>query len=351
MFQELNNWGRWGADDELGTMNLVTPEKTREAAALVRRGLTVSLAHNPMPDEAVDNPDAAFNHTMAESLRSDTYEFRYRRLRGQPHRLALPLRVERPDVQRHPAVGELAGGGLRQARHPEPQAGDRHPRHPARLRAPEGRAVPGAADADLCRGHRGLGRDGGRHGVAGRRHLRADRALGAPRRAGTVAGLGQQRRAARVGAAVDQGAGRRHRRQRRGHRRDAVAGRGGHPARAHDAHRRLRHAHLRQHGSGGAGRDGGAGEPLGVHAHRRADPGRGRHGGRRSTRSRSSERRRPWLARPATARGAPARPDRTQTSAARFPTHVNRESSAERPRAARLVLHHWKSEGLASRQA
>ena len=77
LFQELNNWGRWGADDELGTMNLITEEKTREAAALVQRGITVSLAHNPMPDEAVDNPDYAFNHTMGESLRSDTYEFRY----------------------------------------------------------------------------------------------------------------------------------------------------------------------------------------------------------------------------------------------------------------------------------
>ena len=77
MFQELNNWGRWGAGDELGTMNLITAEKTREAAALVRSGITVSLAHNPMPDAAPDNPDAAFNHTMGQSLRSDTYEFRY----------------------------------------------------------------------------------------------------------------------------------------------------------------------------------------------------------------------------------------------------------------------------------
>ena len=77
MFQELNNWGRWGADDELGTMNLITEEKTFEAASLVERGITVSLAHNLMPDEAVDNPDAAFNHTMGESLRIDTYEFRY----------------------------------------------------------------------------------------------------------------------------------------------------------------------------------------------------------------------------------------------------------------------------------
>ncbi len=77
LFQEYNNWGRWGADDERGTMNLITEEKTREAAALVRRGVTVSLAHNPIPDEAVDNPDAAFNHTMGQSLRSDTYEFTY----------------------------------------------------------------------------------------------------------------------------------------------------------------------------------------------------------------------------------------------------------------------------------
>ncbi len=77
MFQEINNWGRWGADDELGTMNLITPEKTIEAAALVQSGITVSLSHNPMPDPEVDNPDRSFNHTMGRSLRSDTYEFTY----------------------------------------------------------------------------------------------------------------------------------------------------------------------------------------------------------------------------------------------------------------------------------
>lgn len=77
LFDEINNWGRWGADDELGTMNLITPEKTRAAAGLVQRGITVSLAHNPMPDEAPDNPDAAFNHTMGRTLRSDTFEFTY----------------------------------------------------------------------------------------------------------------------------------------------------------------------------------------------------------------------------------------------------------------------------------
>jgi len=43
---ELSNWGRWGADDELGTLNLITPQKRIEAAQLVRSGVSVSLAHN-----------------------------------------------------------------------------------------------------------------------------------------------------------------------------------------------------------------------------------------------------------------------------------------------------------------
>jgi kynurenine formamidase len=41
---ELSNWGRWGQDDTLGALNLVTPSKRRQAAALVRDGVTVSLA-------------------------------------------------------------------------------------------------------------------------------------------------------------------------------------------------------------------------------------------------------------------------------------------------------------------
>ena len=44
MFTDLNNWGRWGADDELGTANLVTEAKSREAAGLVTRGVSVSLS-------------------------------------------------------------------------------------------------------------------------------------------------------------------------------------------------------------------------------------------------------------------------------------------------------------------
>lgn len=38
------NWGRWGPDDQAGALNLVTPEVTRRATALVRDGRTLSLA-------------------------------------------------------------------------------------------------------------------------------------------------------------------------------------------------------------------------------------------------------------------------------------------------------------------
>ncbi len=42
---ELSNWGRWGRDDQRGTLNLITAQKTREAALLVEDGVTVSLGH------------------------------------------------------------------------------------------------------------------------------------------------------------------------------------------------------------------------------------------------------------------------------------------------------------------
>jgi hypothetical protein len=53
---ELSNWGRWGPTDELGTLNLITPEKRRQAAALVREGVSVSLAADADTVQAVDNP-------------------------------------------------------------------------------------------------------------------------------------------------------------------------------------------------------------------------------------------------------------------------------------------------------
>lgn len=53
---ELSNWGRWGADDQLGTLNLVTPAKRMAALALVKEGVPVSLSTNTFMEKAVDVP-------------------------------------------------------------------------------------------------------------------------------------------------------------------------------------------------------------------------------------------------------------------------------------------------------
>src|SRR5260370_5573018 len=53
---ELSNWGRWGKDDELGTLNLITPAKRRAALVLVKEGVPVSLSTNTFFEKAVDVP-------------------------------------------------------------------------------------------------------------------------------------------------------------------------------------------------------------------------------------------------------------------------------------------------------
>ncbi|HLG58462.1 MAG TPA: cyclase family protein [Vicinamibacterales bacterium] len=54
--KELSNWGRWGKDDQVGALNLITPAKRRQAAALVKDGVSVSLAADADTTKAVDNP-------------------------------------------------------------------------------------------------------------------------------------------------------------------------------------------------------------------------------------------------------------------------------------------------------
>ncbi|MDP6444708.1 MAG: cyclase family protein [Pirellulaceae bacterium] len=63
MAREVSNWGRWGKDDQLGAINLITPAKRREAATLVKSGISVSLAHDVEKKETADNPDP-FKHEM-----------------------------------------------------------------------------------------------------------------------------------------------------------------------------------------------------------------------------------------------------------------------------------------------
>jgi len=42
--KDLSNWGRWGKQDQLGAVNLITPAVRRRAAALVKEGVSISLS-------------------------------------------------------------------------------------------------------------------------------------------------------------------------------------------------------------------------------------------------------------------------------------------------------------------
>ena len=76
MFHQIKNWGRWGKDDQLGSANLVTDAKRKQAVALVKNGVSVSLAHNPLTEAAPDNA-SPFEHTMNRGFSTDTYRVSY----------------------------------------------------------------------------------------------------------------------------------------------------------------------------------------------------------------------------------------------------------------------------------
>ncbi len=61
LFQRVDNAGRWGPNDELGTLNFITPEKRRQASLLVREGRVLSLA---LPISGSDGTGQRFEHRM-----------------------------------------------------------------------------------------------------------------------------------------------------------------------------------------------------------------------------------------------------------------------------------------------
>src|SRR6202161_1769115 len=54
IFEAVKNWGRWGPDDELGTLNYIGPSCVRAAAGLVRSGRQVTMS---IPLNTVAGPD------------------------------------------------------------------------------------------------------------------------------------------------------------------------------------------------------------------------------------------------------------------------------------------------------
>ena len=72
LFQAVCNWGRWGDDDEKGTLNYIQPEHIRRAAGLVRSGRSVSMTIPINKVAGPDNPRPAAHYMVRGfDIRSD----------------------------------------------------------------------------------------------------------------------------------------------------------------------------------------------------------------------------------------------------------------------------------------
>jgi kynurenine formamidase len=71
LFHQVSNWGRWGPDDQRGTLNLITPDKVRQAAGLVKEGVSVSCSLPLNTAGGIENPTPVM-HAMLRA--GDTEE-------------------------------------------------------------------------------------------------------------------------------------------------------------------------------------------------------------------------------------------------------------------------------------
>ena len=64
IFEAVKNWGRWGPEDELGTLNYVTADTVRAAAATVRSGRRATMAIPMNTSAGPDNPSPVIHHVV-----------------------------------------------------------------------------------------------------------------------------------------------------------------------------------------------------------------------------------------------------------------------------------------------
>ena len=108
--EKYKNWGKWGPDDEIGTLNYTTAEDIIAATRLVKKGKVISLALN-------------FDHTGPQGAKSNYPAMG--RTNPDPHH----------DPHRHRRLFRRA----RQARHPRRR---RHGDDAVAMRHAMGRARP-----------------------------------------------------------------------------------------------------------------------------------------------------------------------------------------------------------------
>lgn len=64
LLTSLSNWGRWGEEDQRGTLNHITAESRRAAIATVRTGETVSCSRDISPRQTKENPSPLLHHMI-----------------------------------------------------------------------------------------------------------------------------------------------------------------------------------------------------------------------------------------------------------------------------------------------
>lgn len=62
LISRYNNWGRWGDDDELGTLNFVTNDVVRRGAAAILSGERITCGRVLSPSNGEDNPNPVLHH-------------------------------------------------------------------------------------------------------------------------------------------------------------------------------------------------------------------------------------------------------------------------------------------------
>ena len=65
-FKSLSNWGRWGAEDQLGAPNFITAAKTKRALETVKEGVRISMSRTISFESTADAPSPPV-HFMVES--------------------------------------------------------------------------------------------------------------------------------------------------------------------------------------------------------------------------------------------------------------------------------------------
>ena len=201
--QRVSNWGRWGDDDQRGTLNLVTPASVLRGIAAVRDGRVLSLAipfeadgpmwdFESMPGRVNPTLDAYFVNVSFTGDPSDFTTSDDTLRMGTPGRDPLgrprPRRLRPPALQRRPRRRRRRARRL-PARHRALRA-DRDPRRPRRRRPAPRRRPLRRRLPDHRRRPRGRDACRGDHGRVGGRAARPHRADGVPGPRGQAALLG-----------------------------------------------------------------------------------------------------------------------------------------------------------------